>query len=103
MLSDKMEGNIIDEQLKILEIEKCKKVNEIFIEIMSKLVTYEEDLKKCYNEIEVMRIDVIKIKLENSKLQQEFQEVYHSLSELKNMEELKLETGGVNCELDKEK
>lgn len=68
-----MESNNIEEQLKLLEAEQFK-ANEIYIEIANKIVIYDEDLKKCYNEIMLMRMEFIIAKLEFVKLKQELKD-----------------------------
>ncbi|KAG5881462.1 hypothetical protein JTB14_000891 [Gonioctena quinquepunctata] len=59
--------NDIAQELELLEVLKNANDEDIYVDIMQKLITYAEQLKEVYNAIVLMRMECIAGKLHYSK------------------------------------
>lgn len=88
-----METNVIAEEMKILEAE-INESNEMYVQLLDKMISFDEELRKCQKELVLLRLEVMKAKLEHLKLEQELKNRFLELEGID--EEL-----GLECEMEK--
>lgn len=90
-----MENDSVNQEFSNLEAEKMDP-NNIYAELLNRMTSYDEELRNCLNETILLRMELMKANLDNSKLEQELKQNLIELESLK--EKLNTDSQKVDCD-----